>query len=178
MTASTQKRYTPLSVAIHASPVLRALRAAARNAAEKLEQDGVEDAERLGDELLILAETVFGMATNSLEASIEPTTVRDLKAYQQQMRKILESDIDELSPTQYIRADRFLRRVDTAIAALQDPNVSKYLGVGKGKIGNVAELIDYMSHQGLGFAPAVPGDEAAYTALYHALRAFDAGVKK
>lgn len=81
MTASTQKRYTPLSVAIHASPVLRALRAAARTAADKYEQLGIQDAEKLGDELMILAETVYGMATNSLEASVEPTTVvfsRDL----------------------------------------------------------------------------------------------------
>ena len=82
MTASThQKRYTPLSVAIHASPVLRALRAAARSAAGKLEQEGIEGAEKLGDELMILAETVYGMATDSLESSIEPTTVvfsRDL----------------------------------------------------------------------------------------------------
>jgi signal transduction histidine kinase len=76
MTASTQpKRYTPLSVAIHASPVLRALRAASRTAAEKLVEDSVQDAEKLGDELLILAETVYGMATDSLEPSIEPTTV-------------------------------------------------------------------------------------------------------
>lgn len=82
MTAGTQqKRYTPLSVAIHASPVLRALRAAARTAADKYEQQGIQDAEKLGDELMILAETVYGMATNSLDASIEPTTVvfsRDL----------------------------------------------------------------------------------------------------
>ena len=81
MTAGTQRRYTPLSVAIHASPVLRALRAAARNAADKFEQQGIEGADKLGDELMILAETVYGMATNSLEASIQPTTVvfsRDL----------------------------------------------------------------------------------------------------
>lgn len=76
MTATgTQKRYTPLSVAIHSSPVLRALRAASRSAAEQLVEDGVEGAEALGDELLILAETVYGMATDSLEPSIEPTTV-------------------------------------------------------------------------------------------------------
>jgi signal transduction histidine kinase len=75
MTAGPQKRYTPLSVAIHASPVLRALRAAARAAAEKLEEQKIQDAEQLGDELLILAETVYGMATNSLEPSIEATTV-------------------------------------------------------------------------------------------------------
>ncbi len=74
-TASTPKRYTPLSVAIHASPVLRALRAASRNAAERLVANGVEGAEQLGDELMILAETVYGMATDSLAAPIEPSTV-------------------------------------------------------------------------------------------------------
>jgi signal transduction histidine kinase len=72
---TTQKRYTPLSVAINASPVLRALRSAARSAAEKMGEQGVQDAERLGDELLILAETVYGMATKSLEPTIDATTV-------------------------------------------------------------------------------------------------------
>ncbi len=75
MTVGTQKRYTPLSVQLHASPVLRALRAAARNAAEQLEARGVAEADKLGDELTILAETVYGMATDSLAAPIEPNTV-------------------------------------------------------------------------------------------------------
>jgi signal transduction histidine kinase len=76
MTVSGQtKRYTPLSVAINASPVLRALRAAARTAAEKMGERGAQDVERLADELLILAETVYGMATRTLEPSVEATTV-------------------------------------------------------------------------------------------------------
>jgi hypothetical protein len=39
---------------------------------------------------------------------------------------------------------------------------------------SVAELVQFMAEKGLRFAPAAPGDEPAYTALYHALAAYDA----
>jgi hypothetical protein len=35
-----------------------------------------------------------------------------------------------------------------------------------------------MAEKGLRFAPAAPGDEPAYTALYHALAAYDAGAAR
>ncbi|HEY7312139.1 MAG TPA: hypothetical protein VH643_22430, partial [Gemmataceae bacterium] len=46
----------------------------------------------------------------------------------------------------------------------------------KGK--NVAELVQHMRDKGLWFAPATPGDESAYTSLYYALAAFDAGMSQ
>ena len=65
-----------------------------------------------------------------------------------------------------------------AIEALSDANASKYLNntwSAKGK--NVAELVNFMKREGLWFAAATPGDEAAYNAMYLALRAFEAGVQ-
>ena len=38
---------------------------------------------------------------------------------------------------------------------------------------NVGELVKYMAKNDLRFAPAVPGDEAAYLALYRALAIYD-----
>jgi len=35
----------------------------------------------------------------------------------------------------------------------------------------VAEMVKFMADKGLWFAPATPGDEPAYLALYHALAA-------
>src|SRR5688572_19350898 len=74
MAVGYPKRYTPTAVALASSPVLRALRAASRKAAERLVANNVEGAEELGNELTVLAETVHGMATDSKTASIAPAT--------------------------------------------------------------------------------------------------------
>jgi hypothetical protein len=107
---------------------------------------------------------------------VDPTALRDMKAYLGQLTETLNKSIDGMSPTEFIRADRFLRQIKNAITALEDPNAGKYLATNKPK--NVAELVDFMAKKGLVFAPAVPGDESAYRALYNALRAFDAGLTK
>ncbi len=56
--------------------------------------------------------------------------------------------------------------------------MSNYFNDGKwspkGKTVDI--LIHDISTKGLKFAPAVPGDEAAYTALYRALRDYDASM--
>ena len=41
----------------------------------------------------------------------------------------------------------------------------------------VEELVDHMTKEGLTFAPAAPGQEAAYRAVYPALRAYEAGLQ-
>ena len=74
---------------------------------------------------------------------------------------------------------RFLRQVNSAITALSDPAVVKYYNntwAAKGR--NVAELVDYMTQQGLTFAEATEGDEGAYQSLYEALRTFEAGMQE
>jgi len=80
---------------------------------------------------------------------------------------------DELSPSQYIEAKRFLKQLDQAIKALNDPKASRYFDDWKPKGKTVRELVDHMMANGLEFAPATSGDEAAYSALYQALRAFE-----
>jgi len=84
---------------------------------------------------------------------------------------------DELSPAQYIEAKRYLRQLDQAIKALTDPKkAAKYFDDWKPKGKTVAELVSHMMTNGLKFAPAASGDEAAYSALYQALRAYEGGL--
>ena len=75
MAVSYPKRYTPVAVALGSSPVVRALRAAAHKASERLVSDNVENAEELGVELTLLAETVHAMALDSKAPSIVPSHV-------------------------------------------------------------------------------------------------------
>jgi hypothetical protein len=61
------------------------------------------------------------------------------------------------------------------IAALPAPKAMNYFNgkwAPRGK--NVAELAAWMTKEGLIFAPAAPGDEPTYNALYLALSTYEA----
>jgi len=109
---------------------------------------------------------------------IELATLKDINSDFKTLNDTLNSSADDLSPAQYIEAKRFLNQLKSAIKALSDPKAANYFNNtwnAKGK--NVAELVDHLTKEGLEFAPAAPGDEAAYNALYNNLRAFEAGVQ-
>jgi hypothetical protein len=109
----------------------------------------------------------------------DPATINDLDADLKRLQETLDANVSALSLDQYIEANRYLRQVGNAVTALKDRNVSNYLnGSWSAKARNVAELVKYMADKGLWFAPATPGEEAAYLALYHSLAAFDAGMTR
>lgn len=85
---------------------------------------------------------------------------------------------DEMSPSQYIEASRYMKQVKQAISALRSPSAKNYFDdTWKAQGRTVAELMDNMQKNGLEFAPAAKGDESAYAALYQALRAFEGGLQ-
>jgi hypothetical protein len=97
-------------------------------------------------------------------------TVRAMGQAVDRMADTLKGDVDNISTNDYIKAKRFLSELRNSLNALQDPSVTNYAkGKWSAKGRNVAELVTEMSRQGLKFAPAVSGDEAAYTALQRAL---------
>jgi hypothetical protein len=111
--------------------------------------------------------------------SPDESTLADMQADLKRLNEIVDASVNVLSPDQYIEAKRYLNQVGNAVTALRDRNVSNYLSgnwLPRGK--TVAELVKYMGDRGLWFAPAAPGDEPAYLALYHALAAFDAGMPR
>jgi hypothetical protein len=131
-------------------------------------KDGREQMNRLIADAVNVAR--FGNA-------VDAGKLKDMKAEMDRLTNTLTANINEMSPSQYIAARRYLNLLEDAVRALEDPKVGNYFNQNwapKGK--NVAELIKYMSDRGLRFAPATPGDTDAYRALYHALQAFDAGM--
>jgi len=108
------------------------------------------------------------------------TTLKDVQNNYNVLKDKLAANAstDELSPSQYIEARRYLRQLDQAIKALNDPKASNYFDDWKAKGRTVSELVDHMTKNGLEFAPAAPGDEAAYSALYQALRQFEGGLQQ
>jgi len=92
----------------------------------------------------------------------------------EKMRAQLARDVFDLSPRQYIEALRYLRQLDDVVKVLRDPDAKNFFNnkfAAQGK--DVGVLVKYMAESGLRFAPAVAGDEAAYSALHHALATYD-----
>jgi hypothetical protein len=109
-----------------------------------------------------------------VDKGVAPGTLKDLDTDFKELNDTLDANIGALSPSRYIEARRYLNLVGHAIQALKDPNVSQHFNQNwTAKSKNVDELVRFMGERGLWFAPATPGDEPAYRALYHALVAFD-----
>jgi hypothetical protein len=82
----------------------------------------------------------------------------------------ISHNIMALTPKQYSQSKSYLRDLDGTINGLQDPNIANYASRKWAATGNtVGELVVQMSQQGLKFAPAVQGDQPAYTALHRGM---------
>ena len=111
--------------------------------------------------------------------SPDQSTLADIQADLKRLNETLDASVNVISPDQYIAAKRYLDQVGNALTALRDRNVSNYFNDNWRLRGRtVAELVKFMADKGLWFAPAAPGDEPAYQALYYALAAFDAGMPR
>jgi hypothetical protein len=105
------------------------------------------------------------------------STLKDLKddfdALERKLNENASSD-QALPVQQYLDGKRYLAQLRNALTALRDPKAKKYLdNTWNAKGHTVAELIDYMRKEGLTFNAATPGDEAAYSSLYDAMRRFE-----
>ena len=126
--------------------------------------------------------------TNQLEEAVRQAKfgkvnadlASDIKNNVAKMQDMLLQHVSDFQPADYMMAKKYLNMLDESARALSDPNVTNFFNdkwTAKGK--NVADLIKNMKSgdaAGLRFAPAAPGDEAAYRALYYALRDYDAGM--
>ena len=101
----------------------------------------------------------------------------DLEALEQKisaMGERLAGMIQDVPDPTYIRAKRFLVDLQSGIKVLRQPDAANYFSPMYGpESKSVRELVQHMSKNGLRFAPATAGDEAAYLAFYHALATYD-----
>ena len=119
------------------------------------------------------------VGTARLNRGPDESALSDLQADLRRLNETLEASVNRMSPDEYIEARRYLTLLGQAVTTLRDRNVSNYFnGNWRPRGRNAAELVQFMADRGLWFAPATPGDEPAYLALYHALAAFDAGIPR
>jgi hypothetical protein len=118
-------------------------------------------------------------AVNSLRQNKPPdrATVDAMRAALESLDEQLTASLGALSPSEYIEARRYLNLLRDAITGLQDANAARYFNANwMSQARGVADLVRFMAANALQFAPATPGDEPAYRALYQALAAYDAGL--
>jgi hypothetical protein len=121
-----------------------------------------------------LPQSINEAVNGKVDAKRLETLTKDVDKIQE----LLTNNVRDLPPGQYMEARRFLNNLEDGLQVLQQPNAGLYFTqkyAAKG--GTVKQLVENMSKEGLTFAPAVGGDEAAYVALHRALAAYDVGAR-
>jgi hypothetical protein len=108
---------------------------------------------------------------------IADDTITEMKATVKKLGDQVKDAVADLSPDEYVQSMRFVREMKDTVQTLQDPNVTNYFSKKWTPQGNtVGELVRFMTANGLKFAPAVSGGEAAYTVLHRNLNQYDYGL--
>jgi hypothetical protein len=101
---------------------------------------------------------------------VDDSTMRGLKKAVDGLTVQLRHNVSDLDINDYNSAKDYLRQLDGTVAALQEPRSTSYInGKWAGKSNSVGEVTAKMTEMGLKFAPATPGDQAAYTAMQQGL---------
>jgi hypothetical protein len=119
-----------------------------------------------------LAQRAVGQA--EFNNQVDPGTITQLSNDVDTLHKQLRKSGGDLPFDLYTEAKTFLNNLDASLTALRQHDVGSYFtGKFAIKAKTVPELVEHMAKQGLQFAPAMPGDESAYTALHQALANYD-----
>jgi hypothetical protein len=113
------------------------------------------------------------------KGSLAAATLTEIKDDLKTLENRLGDRAGDLKPAQYGDAKRYLDQLKRAVLTLASPHAAKYVnGTWTANGKDVADLVAHLNKHGLRFAPAAPGDEAAYQALYHRLAACAARLPK
>jgi len=131
--------------------------------------------EKMREDMDNYAKLLYYQAANNAGGKVDPNVLRNMELASDKLRDNLKKNINNVggSPN-YLEGTRFLDDLDAAILALRKLDAGAYLDFNQrfargGK--TVQELVEYMSKNGLSFAPSMPGDERAYQAVQTALAA-------
>jgi hypothetical protein len=121
-----------------------------------------------------LAKVAFNQAT---KGQVDAAVINQMNDATDRMLADLSNNIREMGPSKYIEAKRFLSDLRDATRGLERPDVANFFNNKYAARGNtVTELAKNMTRDGLKFAPAMPGDEAAYVALHRLLAAYSVAI--
>ncbi len=108
---------------------------------------------------------------------VSGATVRELNKALDGLQDAIDAAINDMSPSDNIRAKAFANEVTRSAKLLRDPNIAKTLNGDWAAKGNtVGELIENMNKTGQKFGPATPADRPYYNSLYMSLLAYDSSL--
>jgi hypothetical protein len=105
----------------------------------------------------------------TIAGTLELKQLTEIRAGLTSMREDLRRQIqkDEIETHTYIRAIEFYDSLIASVNTLERPEARKALGGGYApRARNVQELVDFMTDNGVKFAPCLPGDETAYKVVH------------
>jgi hypothetical protein len=128
------------------------------------------ESKELRDQIQTLTENSVKKAK---EGPVDANTIREIETSVDKLERLLKKNVNDLPFSEYTEGKRYVTQLRDGLKALREPNAADFAN-GKFKLkGNtVQDLVEYMTKNGLQFAPAVAGEEAAYVALHRALAAF------
>jgi hypothetical protein len=118
------------------------------------------------------AKLLFFQAANG-NGKLDANVLKNLDVSVGKLRDNLNKNVNKLG-ADYLDGARFLEQLEAAVTALKKGDAVLFLDFNQkfAKGGRtVQELVEYMTKNGLTFAPAMPGEERAYFALQAALSA-------
>lgn len=115
----------------------------------------------------LLPEAYSAAASGKLTPKLMKDVRTELKTMRETLRKQVQTD--EIDTSSYLQAIEFYNALESSVNALERPDAKKQLGGAYSpRARNVQELIDFMTDQGLKFAPSTPGNENAYQVTHDA----------
>jgi hypothetical protein len=101
-------------------------------------------------------------------------TSRALAGSIDKLQDEIDGAVNDMTPSDNIRAKTFADSVTKASKLLRDPNVAKQLNGDWAAKGNtVGELVENMNRNGQKFGPAGPADKPFYSSFYQSLLQYD-----
>jgi hypothetical protein len=113
----------------------------------------------------------------AVNGRVDAGALKEFAGAVERLRTGVRATVGRLSSGDYMEALRFVRHLDEALVVLGRPDAGEYFTL-KGRLDapTAGDLVKFLVQKGWAFAPAVPGDEAAYAALHRALVLYHGGV--
>jgi hypothetical protein len=118
------------------------------------------------------------MAQAKTGGRVTPAVIQKLNDNVSSLQQQLRDNALNLSFDTHAEAKTFLNNLQAGITALQRSDAAFFVN-GKFQVTakTIPELVQWMTDYGLKFAPALPGDEAAYMTLRDRLAAYDLNLR-
>jgi hypothetical protein len=121
----------------------------------------------------LLSDLAPVLCAQAVAGRVDPAMLQQMSQAAQLLQRQVAENVRDMTPAQYGEARRFLGHLEDALKLLRQPNAGTFFAVDAARGMTIGQLVQSLLRKGWCFAPAVPGDEAAYAAAHRALVAYD-----